>query len=112
MSLLRAGGRPLFRDPDGNPVNTGWTGYDCGTPICVQAEAFYFNIIFDETTLKSNQLNLLPPELNMPLGLVGPDQAIPGVLLFLQLIAFICLIINIIHFYAYLVLVLMKMNAY
>ena len=31
------GGRPLFRDEFGNPQNTGWTGFDCSTPVCTQA---------------------------------------------------------------------------
>lgn len=30
------GGRPLFRKPNGDPQMTGWTGYDCSVPICVQ----------------------------------------------------------------------------
>lgn len=32
------GGRPLFRDEKGDPQNTGWTGFDCSTPICTQAK--------------------------------------------------------------------------
>ena len=39
-----AGGRPLFQDPDGNPLKTGWTGFDCSVPICVQAEKFILNV--------------------------------------------------------------------
>ena len=35
------GGRPLFQDPNGFPLKTGWTGFDCATPICVQSEKFY-----------------------------------------------------------------------
>ncbi|KAG5183802.1 hypothetical protein JKP88DRAFT_257596 [Tribonema minus] len=35
-----AGGRPLFRKPNGDPQTTGWTGYDCATPICTQASTF------------------------------------------------------------------------
>lgn len=31
-----AGGRPLFLKPNGDPQQTGWTGYDCSVPICVQ----------------------------------------------------------------------------
>jgi len=30
-------GLPLFASPDGEPRPTGWTGYDCNTPVCVQA---------------------------------------------------------------------------
>lgn len=33
------GGRPLFRKPNGDPQQTGWTGYDCSVPICVQVKA-------------------------------------------------------------------------
>lgn len=39
-----AGGRPLFRDQNGDPLKTGWTGYDCSIPICVQAEKFLLNV--------------------------------------------------------------------
>ena len=38
------GGRPLFRKPNGDPQETGWTGYDCATPICVQAKRFLLNV--------------------------------------------------------------------
>jgi hypothetical protein len=38
------GGRPLFMDPQGFPLNTGWTGYDCSSPICVQNDKFVINI--------------------------------------------------------------------
>lgn len=31
-----AGGRPLYLKPNGDPQRTGWTGYDCSVPICVQ----------------------------------------------------------------------------
>jgi hypothetical protein len=34
------GGRPLFRDENGDPQMTGWTGFDCSTPICTQASKF------------------------------------------------------------------------
>lgn len=30
------GGRPMFLKPNGDPQKTGWTGYDCSVPICVQ----------------------------------------------------------------------------
>jgi hypothetical protein len=39
----QGGGRPLFRKPNGDPQDTGWTGYDCSVPICVQAESFLLN---------------------------------------------------------------------
>lgn len=37
-----AGGWPLFRDPYGDPQQTGWTGYDCSVPICVQVSNLPF----------------------------------------------------------------------
>jgi hypothetical protein len=37
--LNGAGGRPLFQDEKGNPLYSGWTGFDCSTPICVQVTA-------------------------------------------------------------------------
>lgn len=36
-------GKPFYRDNYNNSQLTGWTGYDCSTPICVQAEKFVFN---------------------------------------------------------------------
>jgi hypothetical protein len=39
-----AGGTPLFQNPDGTPQKTGWVGYDCSVPICVQAEKFVLNV--------------------------------------------------------------------
>ena len=40
-SKLRDGqGIPRFQTPAGDPQNSGWTGYDCNTPICVQAQAW------------------------------------------------------------------------
>ncbi|KAA0152321.1 hypothetical protein FNF29_03887 [Cafeteria roenbergensis] len=36
-------GEPYFRRSDGDPQLTGWTGYDCNTPICVQAERWVRN---------------------------------------------------------------------
>lgn len=38
------GGRPLFQDEGGAPLMTGWTGFDCATPICVQSDAFNLNV--------------------------------------------------------------------
>eukprot|EP01038_Epipyxis_sp_PR26KG_P004469 gene4469-6320_t len=46
-----AGGRPLFQDEDGSPLQSGWTGYDCATPICVQAELFVLNTVSGYKTL-------------------------------------------------------------
>jgi len=37
--------RPLFRKPESlDPQVTGYTGFDCSVPICVQAEDFVLNI--------------------------------------------------------------------
>lgn len=36
MDGREAGGRPLHRKPNGDAQQTGWTGYDCSVPICVQ----------------------------------------------------------------------------
>ena len=38
------GGRPTYRQDNGDPQYTGWTGYDCSTPICVQAKEFVLNV--------------------------------------------------------------------
>jgi hypothetical protein len=38
-----ARGRPLFVRPDGDAQYTGWTGFDCNTPICVQAAKWVLN---------------------------------------------------------------------
>lgn len=35
--------RPIFQQPSGDPQFTGWTGFDCNTPICTQALAFVPN---------------------------------------------------------------------
>jgi hypothetical protein len=40
----QGGGKPLYQDASGDPIATGWTGYDCSTPICVQATTFYVNV--------------------------------------------------------------------
>jgi hypothetical protein len=37
------GGQPLFKLQNGNPRKTGWTGFDCSVPICVQAQKFVLN---------------------------------------------------------------------
>lgn len=39
-----AGGRPLFQDQNGQPIASGWTGYDCAIPICTQAQGFILNV--------------------------------------------------------------------
>eukprot|EP01029_Cantina_marsupialis_P003742 TRINITY_DN1376_c0_g1_i4.p1 TRINITY_DN1376_c0_g1~~TRINITY_DN1376_c0_g1_i4.p1 ORF type:complete len:1213 (-),score=332.82 TRINITY_DN1376_c0_g1_i4:120-3419(-) len=45
------GGRPLFRTDEGDPQPTGYTGYDCGTPICTQGDGWLSNDIDDVTQL-------------------------------------------------------------
>jgi hypothetical protein len=39
-----AGGRPIYRKPNGESQDTGWTGYDCSTPICVQHDKWMLNV--------------------------------------------------------------------
>ena len=39
----QGGGQPKYQKPNGDPADTGWTGFDCSTPICVQAERFVRN---------------------------------------------------------------------
>ena len=43
------GGIPLFQTPNGDTQQTGWTGYDCSVPICVQVkhgwEIFIFYVL-------------------------------------------------------------------
>ena len=46
-----SGGRPIFRKSNGDPINTGWTGFDCNTPICVQAEKWVPNVEVANVTL-------------------------------------------------------------
>lgn len=40
----RVGGRPLFMNPKGTPLETGWSGFDCSVPICVQAQYYLGNV--------------------------------------------------------------------
>lgn len=42
-SVRDARGVPVYQKPDGSPQDSGWTGYDCGTPICVQAKEWIQN---------------------------------------------------------------------
>lgn len=54
------GGRPVYQWPNGDPLNTGWTGFDCSTPICTQAEFFSFNrpkYLPDGVTLNNEKNN-------------------------------------------------------
>eukprot|EP01041_Mallomonas_annulata_P002580 gene2580-5042_t len=37
----RTAQRPYYRKPNGDAQSTGWTGYDCGVPICVQGKFTY-----------------------------------------------------------------------
>lgn len=42
-SFVDARGVPVFQKPDGDAQSTGWTGFDCNTPICTQADAWILN---------------------------------------------------------------------
>jgi hypothetical protein len=55
-------GRPLYRMPNGDPQLTGYTGYDCNTPICTQADAFNLNTREGEIRLGGFELNLYGSE--------------------------------------------------
>ncbi len=44
-------GFPMHRKPNGDPQDTGYTGYDCNTPICTQAQRFVLNTAAGETVL-------------------------------------------------------------
>eukprot|EP00554_Chaetoceros_debilis_P016874 CAMPEP_0194126972 /NCGR_PEP_ID=MMETSP0150-20130528/60272_1 /TAXON_ID=122233 /ORGANISM="Chaetoceros debilis, Strain MM31A-1" /LENGTH=2248 /DNA_ID=CAMNT_0038820867 /DNA_START=651 /DNA_END=7398 /DNA_ORIENTATION=- len=45
------GGVPQFQDSLGNPEMTGWSGFDCSTPICTQAERFILNNKVDSSQI-------------------------------------------------------------
>ena len=42
-TFVDARGQPLFVKPDGDAQYTGWTGFDCNTPICTQAAMWVLN---------------------------------------------------------------------
>jgi hypothetical protein len=42
-SFVDARGVPLFQKVDGDAQSSGWTGFDCNTPVCVQAAAWILN---------------------------------------------------------------------
>jgi hypothetical protein len=44
------GGKPVFQLPDGRAQRTGYTGYDCNTPICVQAKSFVLDVASRSST--------------------------------------------------------------
>lgn len=56
----------MFQKPNGDPQLTGYTGYDCNTPICVQAETFRLNVGTGAST---------PGDI-VPLGGHGKDGAL------------------------------------
>ena len=60
------GGRPLYQDTTGTPLPTGWTGFDCATPICVQSETFHLN--------HRNPFKVANPGFFFPLGGQGGDN--------------------------------------
>jgi len=43
--------QPYFKRPDGTPQLTGWTGFDCTVPICVQHLSFILNNVREPTQL-------------------------------------------------------------
>jgi hypothetical protein len=67
-----ASGRPLFRKPSGDPLETGWTGYDCSVPICVQAERFLLNTDDEPSSTVQNSVTDY-----VSLGGHGGDNLLP-----------------------------------
>ena len=51
-------GIPLYQTDDGNAQVTGWTGFDCGTPIYTQADAFVLNIDLYANPSRSDLIEL------------------------------------------------------
>jgi len=51
------GGRPLFQQDNGDPQLSGWTGFDCNTPICVQAERWVANDVRGTVVLEKTRNN-------------------------------------------------------
>ena len=43
--------RPLFQKPNGDPMLTGFTGFDCSVPICSMHEEFVLNV--DRQTVRA-----------------------------------------------------------
>lgn len=58
----RSGGWPMFQDTEGDPQLTGWTGFDCSTPICTQASTFITNLPNGAVRLGGNELILFGKE--------------------------------------------------
>ena len=46
-TFIDGAGTPYFQNPDGSTIASGWTGYDCGTPICTQGIWTPFNTSID-----------------------------------------------------------------
>lgn len=49
------GGRPLYQQDTGEPQLTGWTGFDCNTPICVQAKEWVPNDVRGTVVLEKTR---------------------------------------------------------
>ena len=46
--------QPYFKKPDGTAQMTGWTGFDCTVPICVQHLSFILNNVREPTQLAAS----------------------------------------------------------
>eukprot|EP00940_MAST-03C_sp_MAST-3C-sp2_P001490 g1490.t1 len=66
-------GQPMFRLPSGDPMQTGWTGFDCNTPICVQALRFRRNTPEGEVRLGGRSAYLYGDD---PLNNINVDPAL------------------------------------
>lgn len=49
--------QPIYRKSNGDPQSTGWTGFDCNTPICVNAEKFVLNNVGSPVVLEASRNN-------------------------------------------------------
>ena len=73
-----AGGQPLYRDEYGDPQYTGWTGFDCSTPICVNAQNFTLNTKIGRLRLGGRD-PANPNELEKCVfNVTGTDTFVPG----------------------------------
>ena len=48
---------PIFQKSNGDPQNTGYTGFDCNVPICVQAKQFVLNNLAGTVQLVASSNN-------------------------------------------------------
>ena len=49
---------PLYQTESGSPQLTGWTGYDCSVPVCVQSDRFILNIDLEADPSTANLIEL------------------------------------------------------